>query len=86
MLLLVVTYVGWTVPYDDDDPRCCCVAAAAGPMEQVSYRHAKISNGEFENFVCLELRPSGSATFVHVHDCTFNFVYNPVGKALTKAN
>ena len=90
---------GLCCPYDDDDPRCCCnakaddativvarVAAAAGPIEQVSYRHAKISHGDFEDFVCLELRQSGSATFEHVHDCTFNFVYNPVGKALTKVN
>ena len=90
---------GLCCPYDDDDPRCCCnakadeativvarVAAAAGPIEQVSYRHAKISHGDFEDFVCFELRQSGSATFEHVHDCTFNFVYNPVGKALTKAN
>ena len=99
ILRSLVTNVGWTVPFDDDDPRCCCnakaneativvarVAAAAGPIEQVSYRHAKISHGDFEDFICFELRPSGSATFEHVHDCTFNFVYNPVGKALTKSN
>ncbi|KAL7561727.1 hypothetical protein ACA910_010941 [Epithemia clementina (nom. ined.)] len=81
---------GLCCPYDDDDPRCCCRAddvtvvvarvAAAGPIEQVNYRHAKISHADFQDFVCFKLRNSGSATFEHVHDCTFNFVYNPVRK------
>ncbi|KAL7558316.1 hypothetical protein ACA910_019347 [Epithemia clementina (nom. ined.)] len=92
---------GLCCPYDDDDPRCCCrenadevtivvgrVAAtgASSTNYQVGFQHAKISHADFENFVCFKLRSSGNPTFEGVHDCRFNFVYNPKGHAISSDN
>lgn len=37
----------------------------------------------FEKAFCAKLQKSGQANFANVHDCSFNFVYNPVGDAKT---
>ena len=89
---------GLCCPYDDDDPRCCCNAnadavtivvgrvGATGPVEKVTFKNAKISHADFENFLCFKLRTSGNPTFANVHDCSFNFVYNPVQSAVVSEN
>jgi hypothetical protein len=35
----------------------------------------------FEKAFCIKLQNSGMVNFANIHDCSFRFVYNPVGGA-----
>jgi hypothetical protein len=43
---------------------------------QIAFMHQA-----FENAFCIKLQNSGMVNFANIHDCSFHFVYNPVGEA-----